>query len=292
MVVVKRKFWKNTFLVIKANYIALAGFGTMYRLVPFIILALMCTILFIIFPGNNDLPAISHEIFSKPTFLETSGYLVKLIFVIPDSVTKWLTIGLGVVINVFATGLLQGGILNFVLSESGHDDTSQKFTGGITKKGFRMVGYQAQIFPIVLAIHGLAAFVSIALPWVAETWSPWTIFLFEMVAFTVVCIVTTPLLFAPFYYFNDQSFMESLLASVKSIWPWYLELFAVQLVLGSFCSLLGILISFLPLELGLDKIFFVFLSIVTWSAFTFSIVATASAFRMVSGGQETESAVS
>lgn len=292
MVAVKRKFWKNTFLAIKANYIALAGFGAMYRLVPFIVLALMCTILFVILPGNNDLPVISHEIFSKPTFLETSGYLAKLIFVIPDSMTKWLTIGLGVVINVFATGFLQGGILNLVLGGFAHGNSSQEFADGVAKKGARMVGYQAQIFPIVLAIHGLAAFVSIALPWAAESWSPWTIFLFEMVAFAVVCIIKTPLLFAPFYYFNGQSFMESLLASARSIWPWYFELFAVQLVLGSFCGLFGVLILLLPLQFGLDKIFFVFLSFVTWSAFTFSIVATASAFRMVSGEQETESVVS
>lgn len=289
MVKMRRKFWKNTFLAIKANYISMIGFGTIYRLAPLVAFALLCISLSAI-PGSSDLPAISQEILSKPTFLETSGHLAKLVYIFPDSTMKWVTIASGVAVNFLATGLLQAGILNFILGGFTCVDLSQEFASGIAKKGIRMVGYQTQVFPIILAIQGIAATLSLLLPLVAKSGSPWAVFLFEMIIFAVVCIIRTPLLLAPFYYFKGQSFTESILASARLVWPWYAELLLVHLILGFLCGLLGVIVSLAPQQFGLEKILSIFLSLVTWSAFTFSLVATASAFKIISEEQPAENA--
>lgn len=276
----KNTYLQRVFWNLEENILGLTGLGVIYRVMTFFSTSLLILVASNFISGN-EIGAIINQTLTKPSFFEINGSILSLIFCLPDTMAKWIFIPVIVLINAFISGILLGGILNFILSGESCTKLAEMFYSGVRTKGLRMSLYQILLIPILVIIQGILFIAMTYISGGLKTLSlPFLPFILDMIGFTIATFIRTFMLLMPFFYFTGESFMNSVylsfLGSQKRFWLLFLWQMLIGLVLNGMCALL---VNETTTKIGLSWIFMVTINIIAWSVFSYFLVFSGTAFR-------------
>lgn len=276
----KNTYLQRVFWNLEENILGLTGLGIIYRVMTFFSTSLLVLVASN-FMGANEIGAAINQTLTKPSFFEINGSVLSLIFYLPDTLAKWVSIAVIVLINAFISGLLLGGILNFILSGESCTKLAEMFYSGVRTRGLRMSMYQTLLIPILVIIQGILFISMTYISGGLKTLSlPLLPFILDMIGFTIATFIRTFMLLMPFFYFTGESFMNSVhlsfVGSQKRFWLLFLWQMLIGLVLNGMYALL---VNEATKTIGLSWIFVVTINVIAWSAFSCFLVFSGSAFR-------------
>lgn len=276
----KNTYLQRVFWNLEENILGLTGLGVIYRVMTFFSTSLLLLIASN-FMGANEVGAAINQTLTKPSFFEINGSVLSLIFYLPDTLAKWISIPTIVLINAFISGILLGGILNFILSGESCTKLAEMFYSGVRTKGLRMSLYQTLLIPILVIIQGILfvsmSYIGSGLKMLSLPFMP---FILDMTGFAIAAFIRTFMLLMPFFYFTGESFIGSLYLSIIGSKKRFFLLFLWQLLIGLILNgMHALLVNETSKTLGLSWIFVVTINVIAWSMFSYFLVFSGSAFR-------------
>jgi hypothetical protein len=276
----KNTYLQRVFWNLEENILGLTGLGVIYRVMTFFSTSLLLLVTSN-FMAANEVGVAINQTLTKPSFFEINGSILSLIFYLPDTVAKWISIPAIVLFNALISGILLGGILNFILSGESCTKLAQMFYSGVKTKGLRMSLYQALLIPILVIIQGVL-FVSMTFigDGLKNLSLPLLPFILDMIGFTIASFIRTFMLLMPFFYFTGESFMNSVYLSFVGVKKRFWLLFLWQMLIGLILNgMHASLVNETTKTIGLSWIFVVTINVIAWSMFSYFLVFSGSAFR-------------
>jgi len=227
--------------VARKNTFSIIGLGIIYFGLPAFTVNVLFYLYSFLLHGHSQFVGWG-EISMKPILYDQLGHISRLIYLIPDDLNKWVIIFTSLLIIIAVTGLLQSGLIGRFLGTT----NNRGFAKGIKEKWGRMISFQAFIFPISLAIHGLGFVILILFrqalsnPYFSSSLS---IVLSEIIAFLVVIFLQSFIIFTQFAYFDGKDLFLSLMTSLKIIKK-HFAMLLFQMMLGIASLLLYLIFSF------------------------------------------------
>lgn len=276
----KNSYLQRVFWNLEENILGLTGLGVIYRVMTFFSTSLLILVASN-FMGTNEIGAIINQTLTKPSFFEINGSVLSLIFYLPDTLAKWISLPVIVLINAFISGLLLGGILNFILSGESCTKLAEMFYSGVRTKGLRMSLYQTLLIPILVIIQGV---LFISMTYIGGSLKTLTLpflpFILDMIGFTIAAFIRTFMLLMPFFYFTGESFMNSVYLSFVGSRKRFWLLFFWQILIGLIINgMHALLVNETTITMGLSWIFVVTINVIAWSMFSYFLVFSGAAFR-------------
>ncbi len=286
----EKSFLSKTFSGIAANFTGLVGLGVIYKFAPILSFGALSLAL-TTFLSKSEVIIASSQVIGKPTIADTASLIVRLSYIMPDSLSKWSIIGITLFANVLVAGMLQGGILRYILGGLTCAQMSSEFFKGIREKGLRMVGFQTLQIMVLLAIQGIAYIVMVVVyHLLPEGNSIWNNIIIDLSFLLVVITLRSPIILAPYFYFEGETFLDSLAASLHAVRKRFWTLYAAQALSGVLVvSLFYAFCTPFATETGAYEVLSLFISLLSWSLFAFTLLMSGVAYReYVTGKQKGE----